>query len=129
MKRLAIATISTLLCATSWAQAPAAATDAAAKKAADRKAKQEMVKGTTEAAATQYSVAPNRGPAPPTAQSQKLTTEQRTEVMTGASEAAASQYGPAAGAAATKVDKSAPKAAKPDMSDPKVQEAMQKQKR
>jgi len=130
MKRLAIAMFVALVSAASWAQAPAATPvdDAAAKKAADRKAKQEMVKGTTEAAATQYSTAPNRGPAPPSAQRGKPSKEQRQEVMKGASEAAASQYGPAAAAASAKVDKNAPKAVKPDMSDPKVREAMQNQK-
>lgn len=103
---------------------------AAAKKAAraaERKRRQEMVSGTTGAATTQFSAAPNRTfPQNMPAESAKLTPEQRKDVMQGASQSAGSQYGPSAGVAATKVDKNAPKAAKPDMSDPKVEAAMQK---
>jgi hypothetical protein len=132
MNRLIALALAAAFSATASAQtaAPAAssappAQDAAAKKAADRKAKQEMVQSTTEKAATQYSVAPNRGPAAPH-EADKMSKAERKEVMKGAAASAGSQYGPSAGTAATKVDKSAPKAARPDMSDPKVEAAMQK---
>lgn len=133
MHRILVASIATAFAAAAWAQTSApAADDAAAKKAADRKAKQEMVKGTTETAATQHSVAPNRDLHPPTTQADKLTPEQRKSVMKGAmggpTSGAASQIGPSAAAGSAKVDKNAPKVAKPDLSDPKIREAMEKQK-
>jgi hypothetical protein len=128
--------IALALSAAVGAQTPAPATtavdDAAAKKAADRKAKQEMVQGTTSAATAQSSTTPLRGSKPPSEKRGKPTKEQRTEVMKGAmggpTTGAASQYGASAAAASAQVEKTAPKAAKPDMSDPKVREAMEKQK-
>lgn len=127
MKRMLAASIALTFGLGAWAQAPAA--DDAAKKAADRKAKQEMVQSTTEKAATQHSVAPNRGPAPPSQQGAKPTTAQRQEINKGVNkQIGASQTGPSAGEAAKKVPKDAPKAAKPDLSDPKIREAMEKQK-
>ena len=131
MKRMIAMAIALAFSAGVAAQAPAPAMtpeEAAAKKAADRKAKQEMVQGTTGAAATQHSTAPNRGPAPPSQKDAKATKEERSAGMQGANNPATSQYGPAAGTAATKVDKNAPKATKPDMTDPAVQKAMQNQK-
>ena len=135
MKRMLVALATLLFGMAAWAQAPApapTAEEAAAKKAAARKAKQEMVKGTTEKAATQHSVAPNRDMYPPTTEADKLTPEQRKAAMKGAmggpTSGAASQIGPSAAAGSAKVDKNAPKVAKPDMSDPKVREAMEKQK-
>lgn len=127
MKRMFAASVALTFGLSAWAQTPAA--DDAAKKAADRKAKQEMVQSTTEKAATQHSVAPNRGPAPPSQQAAKPTTAQRQEINKGVNkQVGASQIGPSAGAAAKNVPKEAPKAAKPDFSDPKVREAMEKQK-
>ena len=129
MKRMLAASIAMAFGLGAWAQTPAPAPDDAAKKAADRKAKQEMVQSTTEKAATQHSVAPNRGPAPPSQQAAKPTTAQRQEINKGVNkQVGASQIGPSAGAAAKNVPKEAPKAAKPDFSDPKVREAMEKQK-
>jgi len=149
MKRLLALSIATLFSATVGAQSTLSAEDAlreaktkeaaakelaaqeeaakkaAAARAAERKRRQEMVQSTTGAAATQYSVAPNRGPAPP-GQADKLSKEERKEVMQGAMQSAGSQYGPSAGTAATKVDPNAPKVAKPDPRDPAVQKALQK---
>ncbi|MBE7524245.1 MAG: hypothetical protein IT517_15110 [Burkholderiales bacterium] len=130
MKRMLAASIALTFGLGAWAQAPApTADDAAAKKAADRKAKQEMVQGTTQKATTQFSAAPNRGPAPPSQQAAKPTTAERQEINQAVNkQIGASQIGPSAGAAAKKVPKDAPKAAKPDLSDPKIREAMEKQK-
>ena len=127
MKRTLAAVIALGMTA-AWAQTPSA-TDEAAKKAADRKAKQEMVKGTTQLDATQQSVAPSRSPAPPSKQSAKPTTTQRAEINQAVNkQIGGSQIGPSAGAAANKVPKDAPKAEKPDFSDPKIRAAMEKQK-
>jgi len=134
MKRLIALSIALAFSAGVAAQAPAPTAtpltpeQAAAKKAADRKAKQDMVKGTTESATTQYSSTPNRGTAPPSQKDAKATKEERSAGMQGANNPGTNQYGPAAGTAATKVDKSAPKATKPDMADPTIQKAMQNQK-
>jgi hypothetical protein len=132
MKRLIAMSIALAFSAAIGAQAPAPSPmtpeEAAAKKAADRKAKQEMVKGTTEAATSQSSTTPTRNPAPPSKKTDKATAEQRSAGLQGANNPGTNQYGPAAGTAATKVDKSAPKAAKPDLTDPTIQKAMQNQK-
>lgn len=143
MKKILALMIGVAWCATAIAQtgmntppaAPAAAptptpAEAAAKKAADRKAKQQMVQSTTQAADPQASQTPLKGAKPPSQKSTKLTTEQRKETMKGAmgnsTTGASSQYGASAAAASAKVDPNAPKVAKPNMADPKTQEAMQK---
>lgn len=132
MKRWIAMSIALAFSAALGAQTPAPAPltpeEAAAKKAADRKAKQQMVQGTTEAATAQSSTTPMRGSEPPSAQRGKPTKEQRSAGMQGANNPGTNQYGPAAGTAATKVDKNAPKAAKPEMTDPAIQKAMQNQK-
>jgi len=110
------------------AASPMTPEETAAKKAADRKAKQQMVQGTTEAATAQSATTPIRGSTPPSAKKGKPTKEQRSAGMQGANNPGTNQYGPAAGTAATKVDKDAPKAAKPDLADPTIQKAMQNQK-
>ena len=134
MKRLIALSIALAFSAAVAAQTPAPAAPAmtpeevAAKKAADRKAKQDMVKGTTEAATAQSSTTPIRGTQPPKQKTAKATKEQRSAGMQGANNPGTNQYGPAAGTAATKIDKNAPKAAKPDLADPTIQKAMQNQK-
>jgi len=134
MKRLIALSIALAFSAGIAAQTPAPAAspmtpeETAAKKAADRKAKQQMVQGTTEAATAQSSTTPIRGTKPPKQKTTKATTQQRSAGMQGANNPGTNQYGPAAGTAATKVDKDAPKAAKPDMADPTIQKAMQNQK-
>lgn len=127
MKRLLVALLGIAFCATAAAQSNAPATDDAAAKTEARKAKQEMVQSTTKAATVQSSTTPYKGTKPPS-HAKKLTKEEKKEAMAGVSKSAASQYGPAAGAQAAASNKAASKAAKPDMSDPKVREAMQKQK-
>jgi hypothetical protein len=126
MKRLLAALIGCAFCATATAQTTAPA-DAATAKADANKAKQEMVQGTTKAATTQSSTAPYKG-TKPSSHAKKLTKEQKKEAMAGVSKSAGSQYSTSAGQQAAAAKKDAPKAEKPDMSDPKVREAMQKQK-
>ena len=87
-----------------------------------------MVQGTTESATAQSSSTPYKGTASPSKKTDKATAEQRSAGMQGANNPGTNQYGPAAGTAATKVDKNAPKAAKPEMTDPTIQKAMQNQK-
>jgi len=132
MKRWIAMTIALAFSAAIGAQTPAPAPltpeEAAAKKAADRKAKQQMVQGTTEAATAQSSSTPYKGTAAPSKKKDKATAEQRSAQMQGANNPGTNQYGPAAGTAATKVDKNATKATKPDMTDPTIQKAMQNQK-
>ncbi len=127
MKRLLAVLIGCAFCASAAAQSTPPATDGATAKAEAHKAKQEMVQDTTKAAATQSSTAPYKGKQS-ASQAKKLTKEQKKEAMAGVSKSAASQYGTSAGQQAAAANKEAPKAAKPDMSDPKVREAMQKQK-
>jgi len=127
MKRLLVVLIGCAFCATAGAQTTAPATDAATTKAETNKAKQEMVQGTTKAATVQSSTAPYKGTKAPS-HAQKKTKEQQKEAMAGVSKSAGSQYGTTAGQQAAAAKKDAPKAEKLDMSDPKVQEAMRKQK-
>jgi hypothetical protein len=128
MKRLLAVAIAAAFCATAAAQQTAPAAEAPKTKAEANKAKQDMVKGTTEAAATQSGVAPYKGKASGAEKKDKMTKEERKQAMEGASKIGGSQYGTSAGQQAASVKKDAPKAAKPDMSDPKVREAMEKQK-
>jgi cytoskeletal protein RodZ len=141
MKRVLAVLIAIAWCSAAFAQTAAQTTqtsptnpnaptptpaEAAAKKAADRKAKQQMVQSTTEQATSQASQTPLRGSKPAATKTSKPTTAQRKEIMEGANKSASSQYGPAAADASAKVDKNAPKVAKPNLADPKTQEAMQK---
>jgi hypothetical protein len=127
MKRLLAVLIGSMFCAMAAAQSPAPATDAAAAKAEANKSKQEMVKQATEGTMKPSGAPPSKAHAP--AQAKKLTKQQKKDAMAGVSKSAGSQYGPNAAAQAAKIDPNAPKVAKPDMSDPKVKEAMEKQKR
>jgi len=103
---------------------PTQATPPANKKA-QRSAKQEMVKGTTEAATMP---SPQKVQPTPAKKKTKPTSAERKELMQGVNKSASSQYGPSAAEASAKIDPNLPKAAKPDFSDPTTQKAMQNQK-
>jgi hypothetical protein len=117
MKRLMVVLFMSALCASAAAMSATPATNA----------KQQMVEGTTEAATKQDSGARYQGAKPPS-EASKLTAQQKKDAMAGVWKMGNSQYGTTAGMAAAKADRNAPKAAKPDFSDPNVREAMRKQK-
>ena len=108
------------------AQNTAPAADTASTTGDVNRAKQEMVKSTTEAQTKQMSGAGYHG-AKPTTEAKKLSNDEKQQVMSGVAKSAKDQYRPITPPQAAGTGKSAPKAARPRMSDPEMQETIKKQ--
>lgn len=126
MRTLLAALVGGAFCTIAAAQTTAPATDAAISKADANKAKQEMVKSTTEAQTKQMSGGGYHG-AKPTSEAKKLSNEEKRQVMQGVNKSAKNKYRPIDPPPAATDSKATPKAkTKPKMSDPDMQEAIKK---
>ena len=125
MRRIVAALVGVAFCALAAAQSTPPSTDATTSKADANKAKQEMVKSTTEAQTKQMSGGGYHG-AKPTSEANKLSNQEKQQVMQGVNKSAKDKYRPITPPPSADV-KSAPKAGnKPKMSDPDMQEAIKR---
>jgi hypothetical protein len=125
MRRLLVAAIATALGACAAAQTIARAADAAISRAEANKAKQEMVKSTTESQTRQLSGGGYHG-AKPNSEASKLSNEEKQQVMQGVAKSAKDQYRPITPPDATDGKDASKAKPKPKMSDPDMQEAIRK---
>jgi len=126
MRRSIAVVISVAFCATAAAQS--AATEEGASKAQLDKAKQEIVKSTTETQTKQKSGAGYHG-ARPTSEAEELTNEEKQQVMSRVAKSAKDNYRPITVPPTASADKNAAKATRATMRDPEVQEAIQRNQR
>jgi hypothetical protein len=127
MSRSLAMLIGCVVCAAAVAQTPAP-TEGVLSAAQAQKAKQETVQSTTQTQVKQKSGGGYHG-AKPAAEARPLTNEERQQVMSGVAKSAKDQYRPITVPPPPTVDKEAGTAARPSMSSPDVQDAIQRNQR